>query len=204
MESKTTLEKRFEDLDKTAVPTLPVASYMNFVSAAAVEELTLGLIATDELTIKVLTQDFQAGVEAELVICSKPMCEVHRKLSHLEVLVEPTEQVGSLITHKNEDGTLSARFVAKVPGAYKISASFKGDKLHKNPFLIQVKQRGLEFRLLGQNYHYHDGIAVNNKGLIAVTDNVGDCILMFDKEGNYLRKFGRKGEKAGKLKLMVL
>ena len=202
MQSKETLEKRFEDLDKTVVPAaLPVASYLKFVSPAETEELTLGVITTEELAIKGLTQDFQAGVEAELVICPKLM---RRELFHLKVLVEPTEQVGSLITHKNEDGTLSARFVAKVPGTYNISVSLKGDKLHKNPFFIQVKERRLkvvgELDLQGQTLGNPKGIAVNSKGLIAVTDYNKHCILMFDKEGNYLRKFGSRGEKAGELK----
>ncbi|XP_068760684.1 E3 ubiquitin-protein ligase TRIM71-like [Montipora capricornis] len=201
MQSKETLEKRFEDLDKTTIPAaLPVASYLKFVSAAETEKLTLGVITTEELAIKGLTQDFQAGVEAELVICPKLM---RRELFHPEVLVEPTEQVGSLITRKNEDGTLSSRFVAKVKGTYNISVSLKGVKLHKNPFLIQVKERRLkvvgELDLQGQTLESSEGIAVNSKGLIAVTDFVKHCILMFDKEGKYLRRFGRKGEKSGEL-----
>ncbi|XP_068761638.1 E3 ubiquitin-protein ligase TRIM71-like [Montipora capricornis] len=201
MQSKETFEKRFEDLDKTAIPaTLPVASYLKFVSAAETEKLTLGVITTEELAIKGLTQDFQAGVEAELVICPKFM---RRELFHPEVLVEPTEQVGSLITRKNEGGTLSSRFVAKVPGTYNVSVSLKGVKLHKNPFLIQVKER--RFKVVGeldlqrQTLDNPEGISVNSKGLIAVTDYNKNCILMFDKEGKYLRKFGRRGEKAGEL-----
>ncbi|XP_068672143.1 E3 ubiquitin-protein ligase TRIM71-like [Montipora foliosa] len=201
MQSKEALEKRFEDLEKTAIPaTLPVGSYLKFVSAAETEKLTLGVIATEELAIKGLIQDFQVGVEAELVICPNLM---RRELFHPEVLVEPTEQQGSLITRKNEDGTLLSRFVAKVPGTYNISVSLKGVKLHKNPFLIQVKERRLkvvgELDLQGQTLDNPHGISVNSKGLIAVTDFDKHCILMFDKEGKYLRRFGRKGEKAGEL-----
>ena len=189
------------NLDKSEVPTLPVGSYIKFVSASEAEKLTLGIITTHELTIKGFTQDFQAGVEAEFVICPNLTCEVG-ELLQLEALVEPTEQVGSLITHKNEYKTFSARFVPKVPGAYNISVAVKEDKLHKNPFSIQVKERRLEVEgedLKGQTLHYPFGTAVNSKGLIAVSDYKIHCILMFDKEGKYLRKFGSKGEEAGQL-----
>ena len=204
MQSKETLEKRFEDLDKISVPTPPVSSYVKFVPTAEAEISNLGvIIATEELTIKGLTQDFQAGVEAQFVICPKLMCEVRRELFHLEVLVEPTEQVRSLATHKNEDGTFSVRLVPKFPGSYNISVAVKGDKLHKNPFSIQVKERRLEvlgeLDLKGQELHHPVGIAVNRKGLMAITDYSRHCILIFNKEGKCLKELGREGEKAGEL-----
>ena len=111
--------------------------------------------------------------------------------------------MGSLITHKNDDGTLFIRFVPKVSGLYNISVAVKAYKLHKNPFSIQVKERGLrvvsELDLKGQILHSPSGIAVNSKGLIAVTDFCGDCILMFDNEGKYFRKFAGEGMKAGEI-----
>ena len=75
MQSKEILEKRFEDLYRIAVPTVPVGSYVTFVSTAEPKDLTLGVIATDELTTEGLTQDFQAGVEAEFALCSKLQSE---------------------------------------------------------------------------------------------------------------------------------
>ena len=44
------------------------------------------------------------------------------------------------------------------------------------------------------------GIAVNNEGLITVADYHGHCILLFDKEGKYLRKFGYEANNVGQLK----
>ena len=41
------------------------------------------------------------------------------------------------------------------------------------------------------------GIAVNSKGLIAVADWNGHCVLIFDKEGKFVRKFGCRGDNAG-------
>ena len=43
------------------------------------------------------------------------------------------------------------------------------------------------------------GIAVNSKGLIAITDCEKNCILMCDKEGKIVRQLGCKGEKPGQL-----
>ena len=54
-----------------------------------------------------------------------------------------------------------------------------------------------ELDLQGETLQIPYGIAVNSKGLIAVADHSGHCILIFDKEGKYLRKFGSKGENAG-------
>ena len=202
MQSKETLEKRFEDLNRAAVPKLLVGSYLKFVSTAEPEDLTLGVIATDELTIEGLTQDIQAGVEVEFFICPEIMSDVRGSFL-LEVLVEPTEQVGSLITHKNGDGTLLMRFVPKVPGTYNITVAVKGNELHKNPFSIQVKERRLqvvgELDLRGQTLYRPHGIALNLKGLMVVTDYSRHCILVFDNQGKYLQKFGREGMKAGEI-----
>ena len=57
-----------------------------------------------------------------------------------------------------------------------------------------------ELDLKGQTLTNPYVIAVNSKGLIAVADYSGHCILIFDKDEKYLRKFGCKGENAGQLK----
>jgi len=82
--------------------------------------------------------------------------------------------------------------------------TINGDNLHKSPFTVQVKERRLEvvgeLDLEGEILQNPSGIAVNSKGLIAVVDCNGHCILIFDKIGKYLRKFGCLGENAGQLK----
>jgi len=200
MQSKRSLQKRFEDLNKTSVPALPVSSFVKFVSTAEPENLTLGCIAMSEPVVEGLTQDFQAGVEAELVVCPKLMNETQQKI-HVEVHVEPATKVGSLIICEKEDGNFLVKFTPKVPGTYNIKVTINGDNLHKSPFTVQVKERRLEvvgeLDLKGETLQNPDGIAVNSKGLLAVADFHGHCILIFDKEGKYLRKFGCKGENAG-------
>jgi len=115
--------------------------------------------------------------------------------------VEPATEVGSLMTCEKEDGNFLVKFTPKVPGTYNIKVTINGDNLHKSPFTVQVKERRLEvvgeLDLKGETLQNPSGIAVNSKGLIAVVDNSGHCILIFNKEGKYLRKFGCKGENAG-------
>ena len=49
----------------------------------------------------------------------------------------------------------------------------------------------------GDNLEAPTGIAVNSKGNIAVTDQLGHFVYIFDKEGNCLRKIGSKGKNSG-------
>ena len=150
-----------------------------------------------------LSQYFQAGIEAEFVVCPKLTSEAKGKF-HLEVSVDPAEQVGSLIASKKEDENFMVKFTPKVPGAYNIKATVNGLNLHpQSHFTVEVNERRLEVEgeldLKGETFQNPLGIAVNSKGLVAVVDTTRHCILMFDKEGKYLRKFGCYGEKAGRL-----
>ena len=202
MQSKENLIKRFVDLNKIPVPVLPVSSFLKFVSTAEPENLTLGVTVISGPVVEGLTQDFQAGVETELVI-SPNLINEDQGTFHVEVLVEPVEQVGSMTTFQREDGNFLVKFTPKVPGTYNIKVTINGENLHQSPFTVQVKERRLEIvgelDLKGEILQSPYGIAVNSKGLIAVTDRDGHCILTFDKEGKYLRKFGSKGGNAGQL-----
>ena len=96
------------------------------------------------------------------------------------------------------------KFTPKVPGAYSIEVKINGDKLPTCPFTVQVKERELtvigelDLKLFeGEKFKCLHGIAVNTKGMIAITDYNGHCIYIFDKEGKCLRKFGSEGNNAG-------
>ena len=109
LQSKKSLEQRFEDLNKTPVPSLPVTSFGKFISTANPENLTLDFMTTGEPVVEGLTQDFQAGVEAELIIYSKLMSEVQQNI-RVDVVVEPAEKVGSLMISEKEDRNLLVKF----------------------------------------------------------------------------------------------
>ncbi|KAL9955766.1 hypothetical protein ACROYT_G037142 [Oculina patagonica] len=103
MQSNKNLEQRFEDLNKTPVPAVPVSSFVKFVSTIAPESLSLGFMATSETdvhrsTVEGLTEIFQAGLEAEFVVSPKISAEelkseAQRIKFHVEVLVEPADKV---------------------------------------------------------------------------------------------------------------
>ena len=111
--------------------------------------------------------------------------------------MDPSDQVGSLVTSEKENEI----FQAKVLGTYKIEVKVNGQRLVKSPFAILVKARGLnvvgKLDFQGQMLRGPAGIAVNNKGVIAVADNEGHCILLFDETGKFVRKIGCRDNKGG-------
>ena len=213
MQSKKNLEHRFQDLNKTPVPALPVSSFAKFVSTIAPESLSLGFVTTSETdvhrsTVEGLTENFQAGLEAEFVVCPKLKCdeeltsEAERKF-HVEVLVEPAQQVASLITLENEEGNFKVKFIPKVPGTYNMTVKINGDKLVNSPFTVQVQGRRIEvvceLDFKGEIPQQKRGIAVNSKGLIAVSNRGRHCIQIFDNEGKFVRNLGSYGKNPGQL-----
>ena len=209
------LQERFEELRKTQMPTLPAGSFVKFVSTCKLDTLSLGIIKSTETdpnksTIEGLKQTFQAGVEAEISICQKTSEEqISNKQheDHVEVQVEPSDQLASLIINEGNDeagGNFQVRFVPKLPGVYHISAKINGESLAGSPFTIEVQQRKLEvdgeLHLQNETLKKPAGIAVSSKGLIAIADYGKNCILICDKEGTILRQVGFKGEDPGQLK----
>ena len=213
MKSKKSLEQRFGDLDKATVPSLPVSSFVKFFSTNALDNLNLGSVETNEIDVRlssmeVLTENLQAGVEAELLICPKRKSEGELTSKcqlefDVKVLIEPAEDVASLRTFKNENDDIHVKFVPKVPGTYNMTVKINGDKLVTSPFRVHVKERQIdvvgELVLKGEIPVSPNWIAVNSKGTIAVSDYKKHCILMFDKDGNFLRKFGFNGKGPGQL-----
>ena len=213
MKSKKSLEQRFGDLDKATVPSLPVSSFVKFFSTNALDNLNLGSVETNEIDVRlssmeVLTENLQAGVEAELLICPKRKSkeELTSKCQRefdVRVLIEPAEDVTSLRNFKNENDDIHVKFIPKVPGTFNITVMINGDKLVTSPLRVQVKERRIdvmgELVLKGEIPERPDWIAVNSKGTIAVSDNEEYCILIFDENGNFVREFGCYGEGPGQL-----
>ena len=212
MLNKKNVEERIEDLIKTTMPALPISSCVEFVSTCETERLSLGFTKFSEAdvqgsTVEGLDQNFQAGIEAEILIFPKTSEGEIRNTQHtdrVEIHVNPADQVRSLVTSEKEDGNFQAKFVAKVPGTYKIEVKINGQKLARSPFSILVKARELnvigKLDVQGEMLQGPAGIAVNSKGVIAVADSVGHCILVFDETGKFVRKIGSYGDKDGQLK----
>ena len=209
MQNKKNVEERIKDLIETTMPALPVSSCVEFVSTCEPESLSLGFTKFSETdvqgsTVEGLDQNFQAGVEAKLLICPKTSEGEIRNTQHtdrVEIHIDPADQVRSLETCEKEKETFQAKFVVKVPGTYKIEVKINGQRLVKSPFTIVVKAR--EFNIVGKLDFQEAvrrapaGIAVNSKGVIAVADINGHCILVFDETGKFVRKIGGQGDKDG-------
>ena len=215
MQNKKTLKQKFEELRGVQVPKHHQTTVAKFNAACRVEDVKLGFIETTEYkadasksTLDGLDQTLQAGVEAELTLSPKSaegkMSSQADLKDHVEFLIEPANDVRNVIVTEKEDGNLQLKFTPKVPGAYSIEVKINGDTLPTCPFTVQAKERELvvvgelELKLFpGDTFRRLFGIAVNKKGEIAVTDNIGHCLYVFDKDGSFLRKKGRKGENPG-------
>ena len=215
MQSKRNLEQRLEDLRKTPIAALPVSSFAKFVPTCDPENLSLGFMTTTEIdihrsTVEGLTQDFQAGVQAEFIVHPR----THEKEQedgvkcrfHVEVLMEPANKVASLIICDQEDGNFQVKFVPKVPDSFSITVKVNGAELETSPFTVQVKKRAIqvvsELDLKGEIPQTPHGVAVNSRGQVAVTDD-GGSILIFDKGGKCVRKLGCHGNNGGQFNCPV-
>ena len=196
MQSKKNLKQRFKELSEAKVPALPVSSFVKFVVTSVPDSLTLGSVKTEEtyflpLTAEGLSQKLQAGVQAEIVVRPE-ISEGELTMSGVEVLIEPADKVASLNVCQKSDGNVSVTFVPQVPSSYQITAKLNGNEIADSPFVVQVKERRLdvvsELLLKGEAPLRPFGIAVNRRGMIAVADSEGHSILIFDKEGTFVRK----------------
>ena len=122
----------------------------------------------------------------------------------VELLITPAKDVANVTVDEQYDGNVVLKFTPKVPGAYNIEVKINGDKLPTCPMTVQVKERELvvvgelKLKLLpGNTLERLYGIAVNTDSHIVVTDNFGNCVYVFDKDGNCLRTIGGKGSNTG-------
>ncbi|XP_022807295.1 E3 ubiquitin-protein ligase TRIM71-like [Stylophora pistillata] len=209
MQNKKNVEERIEDLMKTTMPVLPVNSFVEFVSTYEPESLSLGFTKFSKTdvqgsTVEGLVKNFRFGVETELLIRPKTSEGEIRNTRHtdrIEVHIGPADQVTSLVTSEREDGGFQTKFVAKVPGTYEMELKINEQKLAKSPFSIFLKSR--EFDVIGKLDSHGEmlqgptGIAVNSKGVTAVADVDGHCIMVFDDTGKFVLTLGVYGDKVG-------
>ena len=211
LQKKCSLEQRFDELCKSKVPSLPgYAAFIRFFPTCVPESVNLGFIAWKTATCEGLTQTFQAGLEAELTLrLHTPPGEVWNTNvpDRVEVLVEPAEEVASLVTREKEDGNFQVNFTSKIPGSYTINAKLNAVALAGSPFTVQVQERRFSVDLVSELHMAREGrvkkprgIAANRKGEIAVTDYEGHCVVLLDSTGRFIRKLGSEGESDGQFR----
>ena len=214
MQIKETLEQKFEELRGAEVPGHHQTTFVKFSEAPRLVDWKLGVIEVTPTAdakrsrLEGLDQSFQAGVEAELTLYAKtsegePISRDDLR-DQVEFLIEPVKDVTNVFVNERENGCLQLKFTPKLPGSYSIEVKINGDKLSISSCALNVKERELvivgELNLKlfpGDKLLSLIGIAVNRKGEIALADNEGHCIYVFDKDGNCVRKIGSQGEEEG-------
>ena len=211
MQNKEALRQRFQELREVEVPKHHQTTFAKF-NAASQQDLKLGFIQlAAKSTVEGLDQTFQAGVEAEFTLCPNTTeGEINNQADlndQVELLIKPIKDVTNVTVHEKGDGNLTVKFTPKVPGAYSVEVKINGEKLPTCPFTLPVKERELvivgELDLKfnqGQEFSGPSGIAVNKQGDIAVVDNLGHCVFVFNKDGNCLKQIGKEGADPGQFK----
>ena len=217
IQTKTTLKEKFQKLGGVKVPKHHQTTFAKF-NAASQQDLTLGFIQlysqlanAAKSTLEGLDGTFQACVEAEFTLCPKTaegeICNQPDLKDQVELQIKPTKDVANVTVREREDGNLTLKFTPKVSGAYSVKVKINGEKLPTCPFTLPVKERQLvvigELDLKfnqGQEFQVPNGIAVNKQGDIAVVDYHGNCVFVFNKEGNCLKQIGKEGTGPGQFK----
>ena len=207
IQTKTTLKQKFQELCEVEISRHHPTTFVKF-TAASQQDLKMGFIQLTEKpakaaksTLEGLDRIFQAGVEAEFTLCPRTAEGEISNLTDLsdqvEWLIKPTEDVTNVTVQEGEDGNLRLKFTPKVPGAYRVEVKINGEKLPSSPFTLPVKERQLvvvgELDLKfnqGQKLKKVAEIAVNTQGDIVVVDNLGHCVFVFNKGGNFLKQIG--------------
>ena len=215
MQIKETLEQKFEELRGAEVPGHHQTTFVKFSEAPRLVDWKLGVIEVtptadaERSRLEGLDQSFQAGVEAELTLYAKtsegePISRDDLK-DQVEFVIEPVKDVTNVFVNKRENGCLQLKLTPKLPGSYSIEVKINGDKLSISSCALNVKERELvivgELNLKlfpGDTLLSLSGIAVNKKGEIALADDEGHCVYVFDKDGNCVRKIGSQGEEEGR------
>ena len=202
IQNKNKLRQKLEELRRVEVPKHRQATFVKF-TAASQHNFKLGSIQVSEKpkiaaksTLEGLDQTFQVGVQAKFTLC--PRTSGGEMSDHADL----KDQVKLL--DKKYDDNVRLKFTPKAPGAYSPEVKINGDKLPACPITGQVEERELvvvgELKIMlfpGHTLERLYGVVVNTEGQIVVTDNLGNCVYVFDKDGNCMRKIGSKRSHTG-------
>ena len=105
----------------------------------------------------------------------------------------------------NKDGSYSASFVANQVGEVKLSISIKGQQIKGSPFNVKVhgkyttidKPSKVISEFEGGRMGTPWGIAFGRDGMWAVADYSNNCVWIFDREDQLVRKISRCGTRNG-------
>ena len=116
------------------------------------------------------------------------------------VMPRTGETVDAVVTPGMELGSYEISYEATNKGQYKISVKASGEEVTESPFFVTVKASKLECTtpvLVCERQEWPWGVACSPKREIYVTRNFNHIVVVLDKDGNIIRSFGIKGQKAG-------
>ena len=216
LQMKDALQQRFQELLKSERDENRLRdgdSFIKFHSNRDIKLPILGHVQTNVIqpSLSVLTTtppNAQASKEVKLVVTTKgPNGEVcYIPETHLEVVVEPRYDVTEFNTIDKGDGEYHVTFRPQIPGNYSVGVKIENNRIQNSPQTLNVKPRELvqvaELELrkpyFGENVR-PSGVAVSKDGDIAIVDQPNGRVLMYSKEGEFLREFGHQGSGYGEL-----
>ncbi|PFX12289.1 E3 ubiquitin-protein ligase TRIM71 [Stylophora pistillata] len=136
--------------------------------------------------------------------CDKKQCYHERDCVMVEIKTQQGHDCATeLRVQDNKDGSYKVRYFLKDTGKCQLSVKANGEDIRGSPFNVLAKPRQfrplLSFGKGGSSpgmLAYPNGVAVNKRDEILVTDNNGR-VQVFSSDGIYLRSFGRRGDKQG-------
>ena len=121
----------------------------------------------------------------------------------VELIIDPANDVSDIQVMNHRNASYELSFVPRVPGRYQVDVKLNGENIAGSPVEMNVIERKLArlctYNMPGEIESKPFGVAVSKEGDIAVSDRKNDCIVMFDKTGNFLRRLSHLGNKEGEL-----
>ena len=124
---------------------------------------------------------------------------------HVEVTItmpRSGETIDAVVTMGTELGTYNVSFEPTSKGQYKICVKVGGEEMCGSPYSVIVKDSKLECTtpiLVCERQEWPWGVACSPKREIYITRNFQHIVTVLNKDGQTVRSFGIKGQKAGQL-----
>ena len=103
-----------------------------------------------------------------------------------------------------QPGSCTIQYTPTVRGPHQLKITIGGSNIPNSPFTVHVfpspEMRGHPLDIItGLKGPW--GVAVNESGLVAVSESRGNCISVFSKKGNKIRSFGTQGSGRGQFNM---
>ena len=116
------------------------------------------------------------------------------------VMPRTGETLDAVITPGMELGSYEISYEPTNKGQYKISVKAGDEEVNGSPFFVTVKASKMECTtpvMVCERQEWPWGVACSPKREIYVTRNFNHMVAVLDKDGQTVRSFGIKGQKAG-------